>query len=239
MRAVTNVLAVARRELGSYFSSPVGYIITALVILVNSFVFLPTLSGGQASIGAIIQWMTTLLVFVGPILSMRLLAEEQKSGTLELLMTAPVRDSEVAIGKYLATLGFLGAILAFSLVYPAILYIFGQPDRGQMIGGYLAMLLFGATAMAIGLLASSLTQNQIVAAVIGIVVMLLLYFVDVVAQAASGTAATILNYISAYSHLSSMAQGVIDTKDVIYFLSLVLGALFLTTRSLEARRWRG
>ncbi len=239
MRAVNNVLAVARRDLGSYFSSPVGYVITALVILINSFVFRPTLSGGQASIGSIIQWMTTLLVFVGPILAMRLLAEEQRTGTLELLMTAPVRDSEVAIGKYLATLGFLGAILAFSLVYPAVLYIFGQPDRGEMIGGYLAMILFGGTAMAIGLFASSLTQNQVISAVVGIVVMLLLYFVDIVAQASSGTTATILNYLSAYSHLSSMAQGVIDTRDVIYFLSLIVGALFLTTRSLEARRWRG
>ena len=108
-----------------------------------------------------------------------------------------------------------------------------------MIGGYLAMILFGAAAMAIGLFTSSLTQNQIVAAVVGIVMMLVLYFVDALAQSVSGPAASVLTYASAYSHLSQMTQGVIDTKDVIYFLSLVVGALFLTTRSLEARRWRG
>lgn len=239
MRAVTNVLAVARRELGSYFSSPVGYVIMAFMLFINGIFFLPTLSGQQASITSIVSWITTLLLFFAPILSMRLLAEEQRTGTLELLMTAPVRDSEVAIGKYLAALGFLGALLALTLVYPAILYIFGQPDRGQMIGGYLAMVLFGAAAMAIGLFTSSLTQNQIVAAVIGVVTMLVLYFVDALAQSVSGPAAQVLTYVSAYSHLSGMTQGVINTQDVIYFLSLVVGALFLTTRSLEARRWRG
>ena len=239
MRPVTNVLAVARRELGSYFASPVGYIIMAFVLFINGIFFLPTLSGQQASITSVVSWITTLLLFFAPILSMRLLAEEQRSGTLELLMTAPVRDSEVAVGKYLAALGFLGVLLALTLVYPAVLYIFGQPDRGQMIGGYLAMILFGAAAMAIGLFTSSLTQNQIVAAVVGIVTMLVLYFVDALAQSVSGPAAQVLTYLSAYSHLSQMTQGVIDTKDVIYFLSLIVGALFLTTRALEARRWRG
>ena len=239
MRPVINVLAVARRDLGSYFSSPVGYIIMAFILLINGIFFLPTLSGQQASIGSVVSWITTLLLFFAPILSMRLLSEEQKSGTLELLMTAPVRDSEVAIGKYLAALGFLGVLLLLTLVYPAILYIFGQPDRGQMIGGYLAMILFGAAAMAIGLFTSSLTQNQIVAAVVGIVIMLILYFVDALAQSASGPLAQVLTDLSAYRHLTQLTQGVVDTKDVIYFLSLVVGALFLTTRSLEARRWRG
>ncbi len=240
MRAVTNVLAVARRELGSYFASPVGYIITALIVLLNSAAFfVPTLSSQQATISSVVSGITTLLLFFAPILSMRLLSEEQRTGTLELLMTAPVRDSEVALGKYLASLAFLGVLLLFTLVYPAVLYISGQPERGEMIGGYLAMILFGGAAMAIGLFASSLTQNQIIAAVVGIVILLILYFVDVIAQAVSGTAATLLNDLSTYSHLSNMTQGVIDTKDVIYFLSLIVGALFLTTRSLEARRWRG
>ena len=207
MRPVTNVLAVARRELGSYFSSPVGYVIMAFILFINGIFFLPTLSGQQASITSVVSWITTLLLFFAPILSMRLLAEEQKSGTLELLMTAPVRDSEVAIGKYLAALGFLGVLLALTLVYPAVLYIFGQPDRGQMIGGYLAMILFGAAAMAIGLFTSSLTQNQIVAAVIGIVTMLVLYFVDALAQSVSAPAAAVLTYASAYSHLSQMTRG--------------------------------
>jgi ABC-2 type transport system permease protein len=240
MRAVTNIGAIARRELGSYFASPLAYVITAAFLVINGLLFYAGLnSSQQATLQPVVSTILTILLLLAPILSMRLLAEEQRSGTLELLMTTPVRDSEVVLGKYIAALGFLGVMIALTLLYPAILYIFGQPDTGEIVGGYLAMILFGAAAMAIGLFASSLSQNQIVAAVISFAVLLILWVLDSLAQSLGGTAGSALTYLAVYPHLTDLARGVVNTKDLVYYVSLIAGALFLATRSLEARRWRG
>ncbi len=235
-----NVLAIARRELGSYFGSPLAYVVTAAFLVINGvFFYLNVFFGQQATIQPVVQTILTIFLLLTPVLSMRLLAEEQRTGTLELLLTAPVRDGEVVLGKYLAGLGFVGVMLALTLVYPAILFLLGSPDRGVVLGGYLAMVLFAAAAMALGLLASSLTQNQIVAAVIAFAFLLVLWVMDGLANVFGGKAGEILSYLALYPHFNDLTRGVVDTKDVVYYLSLVVGALFLTARSLEARRWRG
>jgi len=235
-----NVVAIARRELGSYFASPLAYVVTAAFLVINGvFFYLNLYFGQQATIRPVVQTILTIFLLLTPVLSMRLLAEEQRTGTLELLLTAPVRDGEVVLGKYLAGLGFVGAMLALTLVYPAILFAFGSPDRGAVLGGYLAMVLFAAAAMALGLFASSLTQNQIVAAVIAFAFLLVLWVLDGLSSVFGGKAGEVVGYLALYPHFNDLTKGVIDTKDVIYYLSLVVGALFLTARSLEARRWRG
>jgi ABC-2 type transport system permease protein len=236
-----NMLAIARRELGSYFGSMLGYVVTAAFLFINGlFFFLNVVLGQSATIAPIVQTVLTILLFFVPLLSMRLLAEEQRTGTLELLLTAPVRDYEVVIGKYLAGLGLLGVMLGLTLVYPAILFALGSPDRGTVVGGYLAMILFGAGAVAIGLFVSSLTQNQIVAGAIPFAVLLMLWVADGFASAfGGGTLGTIFNYLNLYSHFRQMTQGLVVTNDVVYYLSLIVGALFLSTRALEARRWNG
>jgi ABC-2 type transport system permease protein len=239
--SLTNVLAIARRELASYYTSIVGYVVTFFFLIVNGVWFYLGLASQQqdASLRPVVGTLLTIFLLLSPILSMRLLAEEQRAGTLELLLTAPVRDGEVAIGKFLAALGFLAVMLVLTLAYPAVLFIYGRPDPGELFGGYLAMLLFGAAAMAVGLFASSLTQNQIVAAVISWAVFLVLWVFDGAAQFVGGTFGEVLRYLAMFPHLNDMTRGVVNTKDVVYYLSLVVGALFLTTRSLEARRWRG
>ncbi len=235
-----NALAIARRELGSHFSSPLAYVVTAAFLVINGvFFYLNVYFSQQATIQPVVQTVLTILLLLAPVLSMRLLAEEQRNGTLELLLTAPVRDGEVVIGKYLAGLGFLGVMLGLTLVYPAILFAFGSPDRGATVGGYLAMVLFGAAAMAIGLFTSSITQNQIVAAVISFAALLVLWVIDGMSSIFGGRTGAVLSYLGLYTHFNDMTRGVIDTRDVVYFLSLVVGALFLTARSLEAHRWRG
>ena len=240
MRALTNVFAVARRELGSYFSTPLAYIVTALFLAINGLLFYASLGNSpQATIQPVVSTVMTVLLLLAPVLSMRLLAEEQRSGTLELLLTAPVRDGEVVVGKFVAALGLLAVMLGLTLLYPAILFAYGQPDPGEVLGGYLTMVLFGGAAMAIGLFASSLTQNQIVAAVIAFAVLLVLWVLDTVTQAIGGTIGSVLSYLAVDPHQIDVSLGVVDTKDLIYYVSLIVGALFLTTRSLEARRWRG
>jgi ABC-2 type transport system permease protein len=239
MRAVSNVLVVARRELGSYFSSPLAYVVTFFFLVISGLLFYQSLSSQQATIRPTVSTIMTILLLLAPLLSMRLLAEEQRTGTLELLLTAPVRDWEVVVGKFLAAVGLLGVMLLLTLIYPAILFIWGQPDPGEVFGGYLAVLLFGAAALSIGLFASSLTQNQIVSAVIAFAVMLVLWVLDTVVQPLGGPVGSVLTYVAVYPHISDMSQGVVSTKDVLYYVSLITGALFLTTRSLEARRWRG
>jgi ABC-2 type transport system permease protein len=235
-----NVLTIARRELGSYFGSPLAYVVTAAFLIICGFFFyLNILYSRSATIEPVVQTVLTILLLISPVLSMRLLAEEQRTGTLELLLTAPVRDYEVVLGKYVAGLAFVGVMLLATLLYPALLFALGSPDKGAVLGGFLAMLLFAAAATAIGLFASSLSQNQIVSAVVAFAIMIVLWVFDGLSGTFSGKAGEVISYLGLYSHSSDLTKGVIDTRDVVYYLSLVAIPLFLTTRTLEARRWRG
>lgn len=252
-----NVGVIARRELGAFFVSPIGYVVATVLVLPVSFLgYLARIGTGQAvTMNGIFSLVALLMVFFTPLYTMRLLAEERRSGTLEILLTSPVRDWEVVIGKWLGGLAFYLATIAFTLVYVVLISVY-QPfhsttsifgihlqlpnvDYGGIVAGYVGVILVGAAWVALGLLASSLTSNQIIAAVLG--VGLLLAF-----QYLFGTLSTFLlppyseffDYLSAGSHAQSFGLGRIVLRDVVYFLTLTAAALFITTRVVESRKWR-
>lgn len=237
-----STLAIASKELRTYLSSPMAYVVTALFLFMSGyFGFAPDLFSTQlARLDGFFYFASFLLVLLAPILTMRLLAEEQKLGTLELLLTAPVRDHEVVLGKFLASVGILAAMLFTTFYYPVLLLLFARPDIGPMLSGYFGLLLLGAAFLAIGVLASSLSSNQIVAAVLGFGILLAFSFAHLAlgfAQNVPGAAA-VLSYVSLSANFTDFVRGVIDTKAVIYYLSFIAVALFFTVRSLETRRWR-
>ena len=235
-----NALAIAWKESKSYFSTPMAYIVAAGFLALTGIFFVSDVTGPfpQTSVRGFIGWAGFFVLFLSPILTMRLLAEEQKSGTLELLLTAPVRDWEVVVGKYVASFLALIATFALTLYYVFLLYYFGDPDTGPVLSAYFGLFLQGSSALAVGLMASSLSGNQIVAAVVGIAVLLTLGFLDQVADLVSGVTADVLNGLSINAHFEDFSRGVVDTSHVVYYLSLTAVFLFLTVRSLETRRWR-
>jgi ABC-2 type transport system permease protein len=236
---MTKVWTIARREVGAYFVSPIAYVVTAAFLFVMGILFERILFySREATLRYLFQNLSFLLTFVAPLLAMRLLAEEKRSGTLELLLTSPVRDWEVVVGKFLAALALFSVMLALTLLYPLILLAFGNPDMGPVLSGYLGVLLMGSSMLAIGVFTSSLSQNQIVAGVLGIVILLVLSLLEPLAQAFSPPISEILRNLSLGRHFPDLARGVIDSKDVVYYLSVTVAGLFLATRSLEARRWR-
>ena len=236
---MTRTVAIARRELSSYFSSPLAYVITAAFLVIAGYFFsVNVIFSRQATVRPLFQTMYTILLLLAPAMTMRLLAEEQKSGTIELLLTAPVREIEVVLGKFLAGLAFFAVMLVLTLYYPFLLWMYGNPDTGGIIGGYLGALLFCGAIVSVGLLTSSLTQNQIVAAVLSFAILLLLWVVDGLSSVFGGRVGDALSYLALYPHFNDMTRGAIDTKDVLYYLSLTAVALFLAWRTLEARRWR-
>jgi ABC-2 type transport system permease protein len=236
-----NTLAIAKRELVAYFTSPVAYVVTAafLVImgLLFGYVLTAPLQYRVASIAPVLESLPVILLLVAPALTMRLLAEEQRSGTIELLLTAPVRDWEVVVGKFLASLALFLVMVALTLYYPMILITFGNPDLGVLAASYIGVILIGAAFLSLGLLASSLTQNQVVAAMISFGLILSLWLIGFLSGVVTGSSADIIDYLSIVAHYGDFMKGVVSSKDVIYYLSIVGGALFLATRSLETRRW--
>lgn len=237
---MTNTLIIAWKETRSYFSSPTAYVVGAMFLILTGvfFVFDITRPFAEASVRGYIDWATLFIVFLAPLLTMRLLAEEQKMGTLELLLTSPVRDWEVVVGKYLASLATLTTTLAFTLYYVLLLFIFGDPDIGPLMSAYLGLFLYGAAALAIGIMASSLSGNQIVAAVVGIGILLMLTNVSRIGVLLEGVTADVISGFSMTAHFDDFSRGVLDSSHVVYYISLVAVFLFITVRSLEARRWR-
>ena len=237
MRAVQ---AVAWKEMQVYFSSPTAYIVGLMFLALSGFFFAQDLSDPfpEASLSNFFQGATIILILLAPVLTMRLLAEEQKLGTIELLLTSPVRDWEVVVGKYVASLAFLLGTLTLTLYYTILLFVFASPDPGPMYAGYLGLVLYGGAALAVGLLCSTLTSNQIVAAVVAIGILLALFFADLAWGSIGGTASTVIGELSIKSHFDDFERGVIDTKHVVYYLSVIAFFLFLSIRALESRRWR-
>jgi ABC-2 type transport system permease protein len=249
--------AIAHRELGAFFVSPIGYVVAAVLVLPVSFLgYVARVDQGlPVTMDPIFGLIALLMVFFTPLYTMRLLAEERRAGTLEVLLTSPVRDWEVVVGKWLGGFLFYLATIAFTLVYVVLLSVFTQThypasilglhvevptvDYGRILAGYVGVALVGAAWVALGLFASSLTSNQIIAAVVG--VGLLLAF-----QYMFGTLATFLvspysdffDYLNAANHAGSFSAGRLVPKDALYFLTVTVGALFLTTRVLESRKWR-
>lgn len=232
--------AVAWKEIQVYFSSPTAYIVGMMFLALTGFLFARGLGGPlpEASLSDFFQGATIILLLLAPALTMRLMAEEQKLGTIELLLTSPVGDWEIVIGKYLASLAILVVTVAFTLYYTILLFVFANPDPGPIYAGYLGLFLYGAAALSVGLLASTLTSNQVVAAVVAMGILLALYSIDFATGAVGGNASTILSGLSIRSHFDDFDRGIIDTKHVIYYLSFTAFFLFITIRALESRRWR-
>ncbi len=235
-----NTFNIAWKETKSYFGTPAAYIVGAMFLALTGVFFVADITApfAEATVRGIVDWASFFLIFLAPLLTMRLLAEEQKLGTLELLLTSPVRDWEVVLGKYLASLLILAAILAVTLYYTLLLYAFGDPDSGPVLSGYIGLVLFGAAALAVGMLGSSLSGNQIVAAVVGIAILLMLSYVNRIADIVTGVAAQVFRGMSMNERIVDFSRGVVDTSSVVFFLSLTAVFLFLTIRSLETRRWR-
>jgi ABC-2 type transport system permease protein len=248
-----------KKELRLYFTTPVAYGVFFCFLLIAGYFFYSifsfyTMASMQAAMNPqmarelnvtdsvmrpLFSNLSVILLLLMPILTMRLFAEERRSGTIELLLTYPVRDGAVLVGKYLAALCLYALMLACTLVYPAIVLYFARLEWGPLASGYLGLLLMGATFIAVGTLASSLTENQIVAAVGTFGTLLMFWVVGWSAEYVGGPWGRILTHLSILDHFDTFARGILDTKDVIYYLNFTLAALLLTHRSLEARRWKG
>jgi len=236
-----NVWTIASRELNSYFVSPVAYVVSAAFLLITGVLFsLIITSTMQASLAGAFSNITIILILVAPILTMKLLAEEQRMGTLELLLTSPVHDWQVVVGKYLGSLIlFVVMLLAPTLLYVVLLIAFGKPDYGPILSSYLGLLLLGGAFLSVGVLASSLTQNQVVAGFLGIVALLMMWIADALSRIVGGGAiGDALTYLAITQHYNDFLSGAIATQNIIYPLSVIAVSLFIATQVLQTRRWR-
>ncbi len=233
-----NARAIAFKEFKSYLASPMAYIVTGIFLVLTGVFFSSSPSTyNETSITGFLQAGGILLLLLTSVLTMRLLAEERKMGTIELLLTAPVRDSEVIAGKFLGGLAILTTMLVLTFYYPILLKVFGDPDMGPIGTGYLGLLLLGCASLAVGLFASSLTSNQIVAAVVSGGILFALWFAGMVADLLPKALGEVINYLSLSYYFPDFMRGVIDTRGIIYYLSITVLFLFLAVRSLENSRW--
>lgn len=238
--SLRNVWAVTLRELRSYFVSPLAYVVTALFLVVSGLLFAAILASQQeATLRGMFQNVSVIFLFIIPAITMRLLAEEQATGTIELLLTNPVREWEVVVGKYLGGLVVVLAMIGLTLVYAAFLFAWGNPEQGPLWAGYLGLVVQAAAFLSIGLFASSLTGNQIIAAVLAFVLLLVLWLADAVGQVFAGSfLATVFNYLSVTRHFNTFPSGVINAADLVFFFTLIGAGLALSTLSLQTRRFR-
>ncbi len=252
-------LPVFKKEMRLYFGSPVAYVIFTFFLLISGWFFSQIfLFYSDASMRAMMQPqfgqglnvidsvmrplltnMSVVLLFFMPMLTMRLFAEERKAGTIELLLSYPVRDGEVLAGKFLAALALYLLMLGLTLLYPGLIAYFTRVEWGPIFTGYLGLVLTGAAFLAVGVLVSSLTENQIVAGFGTFGVLLAFWIVGWGAEFAGGNLRGVLQYLSVGDHLDGFTRGLVDTKDLIYYLTGAALALFLTLRSLESKRWKG
>ena len=257
MNSIRNVLAIAQKELRSYFASPIAYVIIGLFALLFGrffFVYLsffvrnsamgPMGGGGANNINQdMIRWVLTnsavIILFVMPMITMRTYAEEKRSGTIELLLTSPLTDVQIILGKFFGAMGLYAAMLAVTMLYMAILFIYGNPEWRPLAAGYLGLLLMGGCFISVGLFISSLTKNQIVAGAVTFAVFLMLWIINWTADQSGPTARAVLNHLSIVDHFEDFARGVIDTKHLVYYLSFITFGLFLTAKSVDSERWRG
>ena len=252
-----NVWIICRKELGSYFASPVAYILLIMFGLIFGFFFWNALGAfvfesiqsqmsGRSFPMNVNEWIIRPLLsnvgviglFMIPLITMRLFAEEKRTGTIELLATSPIRDTEIIVGKWLAALILYSSLLLFTALNFAFLFRYGHPDWKPLLVGYLGILLQAGALLAIGTFISTLTKNQIIAGAATFAVCLLLYVFGWVAGFDTSTWARVLSYTSVAVHNESFSKGVIDSKDAIFYLSVIFLGLFLTARSLESLRWR-
>lgn len=235
-----NVVAVARRELRAYFDSPIAYIVLVAFLAVAGWMYFSTLflldrADMRPFFSPSPFSPSMLIVILAPAITMRLLAEERKSGTIELLLTMPLRDGEIVLGKFLAAFGLMAVGLLLTLAYPITVAWLGELDWGPVVAGYVGMLLFSASLLAIGVLCSAMTENQIVAFIVAFLISAVLYYVYWLQFFVPPLLSPFVEFLSVSFHLDNLARGVIDSRDVFFYLSLTAAALLLATRTLGRR----
>ena len=236
-----NVVAVMQRELAACFYSPIAYVTGFVFLLATGLFFiLVTLSpGAEASLRPLFEVMSVVLVFVVPLLTMRTISEELSSGTVESLMTAPVTENEVILGKFLGVLLFYVGTLAMTVLYLVIISRFSTPESGLIVFGYLGMILLGALYIAVGIFTSACTRHQLLAAVLAAAVLaVLIILADEIGPLLPDVWRSILGRVNIFEHFEDFAKGVFDTSSLIYFLSGTGFFLFVAARVLESKRWR-
>ncbi|MGQ0733721.1 MAG: ABC transporter permease [Acidobacteriota bacterium] len=253
-----NVLAIAGKELRGYFASPIAYIVVGFfALLYGWFFYVPlsffnrqsmqmsmgmgqmTMNINQMLIAPLLTNATVVILFVMPMITMRTYSEEKRSGTIELLLTSPISDTQIILGKFFGALGLFAAMLAVTLIHMGILFLYGSPEWKPVATGYLGLLLMGGSFLSVGLLISSLTKNQIVAGMATFAVFLMLWVINWIGSFVGPTAQAVLAHLSVTDHFDDFARGVIDTKHLIYYLSFISFGLYLTAKSVDSERWRG
>ena len=255
---MANTLAIAGKELRSYFASPIAYVVIGLYALLFGYFFLLFLTAfaeqsmrmaamgmnqpvnvNQMMIRPMLGNMSVIGLFILPMLTMRAYAEEKRSGTFELLLTAPLTDLQIVLGKFLGSLSLYTIMLAVSSLNVLLLSWWGNPEWRQVATSYLGLFFIGASFIALGLFISSLTKNQIVAGIITFAVALILWVISWVGDSAGELGRAIVSGLSVIEHYDDFSKGVVDTKHVVYYLSFIAFGLFLTVKSVDSERWRG
>ncbi len=252
-----NMWVICRKELGSYFVSPIAYILLAMFAIIFGFFFwnvvgyfvfmgvesqmrgqMFPMNLNEEVIRPLISNASVISLFLIPMITMRLFAEEKRTGTIELLATSPIRDGEVILGKWLASLILYAGMLLLTAINLLWLFKYGNPDWKPLAVAYLGLLLQAGALLAIGTFISTLTRNQIIAGAATFGVCLLLWVLEWVSGYESATWARVLAYLSVLTHFESLAKGLLSTKDVVYYITAIYLGLFLSARSLESLRWR-
>jgi ABC-2 type transport system permease protein len=254
-----NIIAIAQKELKSYFASPIAYIVLGLWALMYGYFFVAFLQifvrqsmmqmgqfqGPQAMnvnqmlIRPLLQNVTILVLFLMPMVTMRTYAEEKRSGTIELLLTSPVTDFQIIMGKFFGAIALYAVMLVVTSLHLALLFIYGNPEWKPIATNYLGLLLLGGCFISLGLLISSLTKNQIVAGMVTFGVFLMLWVITWIGSFSGPTIDKLTQYLSIIDHYDDFGKGVLDTAHVIYYLSFITFGLFLTAKSVDSERWRG
>jgi len=255
-----NILAIAHKELKSYFSGPIAYIAIGLWALLYGYFFVAimqffvrqsmqmgqmgmqgpqTMNVNQQLIRPLLQNVTIMILFVMPMVTMRTYSEEKRSGTIELLLTSPLTDFQIIMGKFLGAMALYAVMLAVTTIHIALLFVYGRPELKPILTAYLGLFLLGGCFISMGLLISSLTKNQIVAGMVTFAVFLLLWIITWIGSFSGPTVDQLTQYLSIIDHLDDFSKGVIDTKHLIYYLSFITFGLFLTAKSVDSERWRG
>jgi ABC-2 type transport system permease protein len=233
-----NIKTIYSKELRSYFNSPVAYIVIIVFLAIVGYFFSSSFfSNNMATMRGMFDMVPFVFLFFIPAITMRSFSEEKKQGTIELLLTKPVKDYELVIGKFLSAFVLMAITLLPTLLYVLVLLWMGEPDKGALIGGYLGLILMGGIYIGVGIFASSLTENQVVAFIIGFVAVFALFMMGKILQQVSPGLVSAVEFLSADYHYSNVSRGVVDSRDLIYYFSMIFLTIFLTKTSLESRKW--
>ena len=232
------VIPIFRREIFAYFFSPMAYIVISVFLLLTGWFFTSELFlADDSSLRSVFSIIPFIFIFFAPAITMRLLSEERKSGTIELLVTMPITDLEIVLGKYFAGLGLLVVALLFTLPYALTILVLGKPDMGMLVTGYLGLILMGASYISVGVFASTISKNQVVSFIIAFMIIFILFLINKFLPVMPPYLVPLLQYLSIDYHFTNISRGVIDSRDLVYYLSLIVFMLSLAKLSLESRKW--